>query len=319
MSNIKIFSRSIVLINRIVLTLACFLSLCGCNSSLFIDEIAPVPGKVSLEADGDSVSIDIQSKGLTYISLYSSYEAETYTTFLDSAGEPLPYNAPFNEVKRIVYSTTRAKLEIQIGKDLLTFIEIDNTYDHPLYIDVCLHYDVVFKDIQVVLAPGKPMVIEDLFFNMTHATHNFTFKNDNTLRVNNNSDTPYTLNIYPYKNVKSSIEIATDRQEDTGISGCVTLPVYKDGEWGYDSDVFVDVTIGKEIKFEPRIVDINTAVPVEIAPNSTAAITTYIRYAVLYTTCNAWCKKPNSEDIILIDNAKAHIYEPIDYHIDIKQ
>ena len=298
--------------------LLCLALLCSCNNSVFIDEIAPVQGYISLKAGAEPVAVAMQSKGLTSISLYSDYESETYTTFYNQADEQLSDNAPFNEVKRIDYFTPRIRLEIIIDKDQLKFIEIDNTYPEPISIDVLLHYDVISKNIKVTLAPDKPMVIQDLFFNLSRANHSFISKQTDELAVNNSSDKPQIITLYPFKNIKSSIEITAEHPSLTGISGRVPIPGYEDNEWGFSSGNYVDVTIGKEVEFEPRLIDVNKAVEVEIAPESSVTLKTFVRYAMLSTTCNAWCKKPNSGDVFLIDNAKTQILEPIDYHINIQ-
>lgn len=299
-----------------VCTIPLLLFFSGCNSDLFVDAIPDMVSEITLSGNVDSYVVKIPRKGLQGVSFGNNLDYLASEVYYDLSGEEIYSFSSIDEISKVVYLSPRFQIEFVISGDEVKIIAWDNTFDEVLKVDISLRYGYESKVMTVNVAPGDPARIDHLGYDILRPVSGFRTEQGMRQRFTNNSSLTQHLIVYPYKDSKSKITFTPEDSWQYGIRGIVSVPIYKDGEWVETASSQLDVMLGTTESFYSENINVDEEVIIDVSPNSTVAVDTYVRYATLDVGYLGSVVLPNSNNMMMI-SGRCSLSQPIDYKIEV--
>ena len=180
-------------------------TLCGCNSDIFIDEPDWEDFKdITIEGDGGEAELIIPTKDLERFEFDLMSESKRYCTYYNAQGDIIGSDSPASEIARIVFETKFRKLELRKEGSRLTIRSICSTSQHDSHWIIRLEYTYGVRSIEFTLLPGRPLRLVEVVYDdmvIDDRAKVSSFREGFT----NNGAIPQTLTIRPYLNELASI------------------------------------------------------------------------------------------------------------------
>ena len=252
----------------------------GCNNDIFVDDPVPDEGmKATVEGDGGEAVFSIPTKDLCLVDVDVFSEQKINLHYYNAAGEAIGHDAPVHELSKIVFASDFLNYEVLLNwaKQQLTFKSICNPWSSHYNYSIRLEYTYGIRFIKVTILPGKPLELEhvdyfdDLEINDIGDIHSekSTFHNQGSI--------PQVFEVWPYLNELASIlvEPRPNSRWLYGESLDMPVPMYEGGEWVLKKKS----GIRGGIKYTYEGPDRFTKVAVDVPANSSATVTTYVKYS----------------------------------------
>ncbi|MDE6380829.1 MAG: hypothetical protein K2L11_10175 [Muribaculaceae bacterium] len=208
-------------------------TLCGCNSDIFIDEPDWEDYQdITIEGDGGEAVIVIPTKDLEHFGFDLMSESKPYCTYYNAQGDIIDPNSPAKDIALIVFETRFRKLELRKEGSRLTIKSICSTSQSDSHWTVRLEYTYGVRTIEFTLLPGRTLRLVEVVYddmetedraNVSSFREGFT----------NNGPLPQTVTIRPYLNELASILVEPVARESwlKGERFDMPVPVYENEEW----------------------------------------------------------------------------------------
>lgn len=289
----------------------------GCNGDIFVEPAPDIEDFVALTGDGSSATIKIRRKGLVKISLSNNATSDTYFSYYGADGNWIPDCSPMSQIAKVKYYGHKIAVECRFNGDDMEIVALDNAYDKDRLVWINLDYGHTVKNVDVQIAPGKPLEIVDFYcFAEDAVAGSYTQKGIREF-IHNNSDRPLRMAVYPYKDAKSRLRLTSDNESywSFGCAGQIPVPVYMDGEWSSFSFDGVEAEIDAVTFFTSSAVDQGEQAWVEVPPFTSYKVEMNVEYATLESGYEATVKMPNA-DIIWTVQGKMKLAQPVGYTME---
>lgn len=305
---------------RIHLYISIFLALllCSCNNDIFVDRVSVPEGEITVDGNGGSQTFKITKKGLVGVKFDNDLDYRTQESYYDKEGNQLYNISNINDVAKITYSSLRFAIELQISGNDVKVTALDNTYDCDINIWALLNYGDYSKTINFIITPGAPLEVSEIFYGLAPLSET-KIQASVTKLLRNNTSEPLKFSVYPYKDVKSTVNFTLDdsfREINSTVK--TDLPLYINSEWKmFSRKNFVEVYLSYPTHYYAYGTDIDKVDNIEVPPYSDAVIKISMTVATMEVNISAFCQMPNSGISDLV-TGKCSVSQPIDYKIEVK-
>lgn len=294
------------------------LLLCSCNNDIFVDRVSVPEGEITVDGNGGSQTFKITKKGLVGVKFDNDIDYRAQESYYDKEGKQLYNISNINDVAKILYSSLRFAIELQISGNDVKVTALDNTYDCDINIWALLNYGDYSKTINFIITPGAPLEVSEIFYGLAPLSET-KIKASATKLLRNNTSEPLKFSVYPFKEVKSTVNFTLDDSfREINATVKTDLPLYINNEWTMFSDKnYVDVNLSYPTHYYAYGTDIDIVDNIEVPPYSDAHIKIYMTFATMDVDISAYCQMPNS-GIEQFISGKCSVSQPIDYKIEVK-
>lgn len=289
----------------------------ACNGDIFVEPVPYIEDSITLSCDSEPYVFHISRKGLMGVSFDNDLDYFASVVYYDHSGERITHAPAIDEVSRIMYLSPRFALEFEISDDEVTARALDNTYDQTLEVGALLKYEHETKEMTIFIAPGKPLKIENVGYDIVNPVSGLRTEQMIRQRFTNGSSITQHLYYYPYKDVQSKVIFKPEDFWAESVRGVVSIPIYVNGEWIETETSKIDVKFGVTNSFYSENTHVDEEVSVEVPPNSSVVVEIFIKYAFLEVGYLGTSVLPDS-NLALPMSGKCILYQPIDYIIDVK-
>lgn len=248
----------------------------GCNSDIFIDEVQlPYETTVDVEGDGGEWMMAIPTTSLRRLVVDYSENALEYVRYYDVNGNVTTAECPFSDLESIVYESPVAWYSIGVKGNMLYVNNYYNVLPFPIFKQIRLEYDQVWKYINVDFLNGTPLELISVRYDDNISVKDDVKQESYRRGLVNNSDLTQKLEIMPYIDSQSSEKIIP--VDNWGYELVFDMPVlYYDGkEWLLRESK--DVRIGSERIFSLRYLD--EKIEVEVPPHKKVSVSYRLHYS----------------------------------------
>lgn len=294
------------------------LLLCSCNNDIFVDRVSVPEGEITVDGNGGSQTFKITKKGLVGVKFDNDIDYRAQESYYDKEGKQLYNISNINDVAKILYSSLRFAIELQISGNDVKVTALDNTYDCDINIWALLNYGDYSKTVNFIITPGAPLEVSEIFYGLAPLSET-KIKASATKLLRNNTSEPLKFSVYPFKEVKSTVNFTLDDSfREINATVKTDLPLYINNEWTMFSDKnYVDVNLSYPTHYYAYGTDIDIVDNIEVPPYSDAHIKIYMTFATMDVDISAYCQMPNS-GIEQFVSGKCSVSQPIDYKIEVK-
>ncbi len=249
----------------------------SCNDDIFTDRTTPTQNEITIDGDGGSHTIKIQTKGLQWIGI-DTYGGNPGITCYDKTGNIIPPESPASETARINLTSPLAIFDIYINGNKLTFHSTENVTNQSNHIAITLEYEHTLEFINVYASPGTPQQLSEFEYAMEQISVDNNAKTDISANTyTNKGGMPMRAELRPYIGQQAWVELEPEYSFANYINISVPLPTHSDGKWILSDEKQI-MTASKRY-YMPDAVDRMFKVPIEVPPYSTITATCRITYS----------------------------------------
>lgn len=303
---------------RLIAASAIAILAAACNSDIFVEPVPDLENDMYyLECNGSSESFTIPTKGLRKVRFECDHPFIAGTSYFDENGEEI-YDATLEKVARVSFHSPLFCLDFKIDGDNVEVKALDNTTPDAISVYIGLDYEHASRYIDFVIAPGQPLQITYLGFDIAKPVSGSYTERGIPHTFANNSDRTQRIVIYPFKEVDSTIRLSIEDYDfwARDAKGNVSLPFYTDGEWQYYSETnTAEVAIGRVTRFYSPDLNLEETFTVEVPPRSKVTTITEMTYATLDVSYWADLTQPGS-GLTFGVQGQCKIKQPTSYKIE---
>lgn len=201
---------------HITVYLCLLLGFYGCNSDVFIDDFQPSASDVSLDGNGDSMTIQFQSGNWDWLDVYSVYSDGSYKVY-DAEGN-LVQNGQTTQLQglgKIVCKAGMAAFTVERTqpKELKIMVE-EHVGTAPFEFMIMASNNYETKTINVSISPSERYVIDHITYSLdAYYYDDQQLEQSKHLTVNNSGEFPVIYYLSPYKDTHRVVKFTSDNPE----------------------------------------------------------------------------------------------------------
>lgn len=304
--------KIVKIISRVLLCSTVCCAATACNDNIFVDRIPGFDSEIELTPGNPRMAV-IPFDGIESIQVNCPEDYDTFITYYDHDGDELWGYPAITQVGRVLFGSPRFALDATVSDGEIKFTLLDNTYSHPLSVNVFFNYGYTSRQMALTLQPGAPMEVE-LFYVTDQAKTHTEMLPMTPIRYTNNGPVPQVFSFSPYS---ASMTHALVEGSDTWLDGLKTvcpLPLYSDGEWDMTGQE-TQIQFNTYTYIEPDCK--GTRVPVTVPPHSTVTVSGTVTYAVLEIPFLGNATQPNSQLSFPADG-RCLLSQPVNYQLNVQ-